>query len=153
MAILSYQVDYNHLPIPETVSHDTDLTLRSRGLLLPALLGREASPLNPKAIKFFDGPFDSDSGNGLWQTGGEWILRDRWGEPYYIVFDANGDGKIANPEFTTDSSRSEEAEKRSNSLLPPTFSDAVIIYSSGPDRDPKTWKDNIGSWHPELERD
>lgn len=153
MAILSYQVDYNHLPIPEPVSHETDITIRSSGPLLTALLGRKATKLNTKSIKFYDGPFDSDSKYGLWQNGDEWILRDRWGEPYYIVFDANGDGKIANPEFTTDPPGSKEAEKRSNSPLTQTFSDEVIIYSSGPDRDPKTWQDNIGSWHPELERD
>lgn len=133
MAILSYQIDYNHLPAPTPVSHSSDMTIRSSGLLMSALLGKEASALNPRVIKFFDGPFDSDSKYGLWQDGNEWVLRDRWGESYYIVLDTNNDGKLANPD--------PDAAKTAPEIL-----ESVLIYSSGPDRDPKTWQDNICSW-------
>jgi len=146
MAILSYQVEYNHLPITEPFSHNDDVANRSRGPLLPALLGREASPLNPRGIKFFEGPFDSDSKHGLWRDGSEWVLRDRWGEPYFIIFDTNGDNKIANPAFTTDQSGSKDAEKSTSSPPPQKLSETVLIYSSGLDRDPKTWQDNVCSW-------
>lgn len=132
-AILSYQVEYDHLPIPQPVSTANDVTTRSSGPLLLALLGGEASPLNPKSIKFYEGPFDSNSKHGLWQDDSEWVLRDRWGESYYIVLDTNNDGKIANPD--------PDAAKTAPEIL-----ESVLIYSSGPDRDPKTWQDNICSW-------
>lgn len=146
IAIHSYEVEYNRLPVPESKSHDADLSIRSRGPILTALLGKEASELNPRPIKFFDGPFDSDRKFGLWQDGGEWILRDRWRELYYLVLDTNEDREISNPEFGADQSDPKYAEKCK--LNPPlaTIQSSVLIYSSGPDRDPKTWHDNICSW-------
>jgi hypothetical protein len=133
MAILSYQVDYNHFPIPESASRSTDAAIRSSGPLLPALVGKEATALNPRFIKFYDGPFDSDSEYGLWHDGNEWVLRDRWGEAYYLMLDTNDDNKIANP----DPAAAQTA---------PEISESVLIYSAGPDRDPKTWQDNVCSW-------
>jgi hypothetical protein len=133
LAILNYQVEYDHFPIPEPVSHSSDMTIRSRGPLLPAVLGRKAGSLNPRFIRFYDGPFDSDSKYGLWQDDDEWVLRDRWRETYCLILDTNKDGKITNPD--------PDAAKAAPEIL-----ESVIIFSSGPDRDPKTWQDNICSW-------
>jgi len=74
-----------------------------------------------------------DHKNGLWQDGEEWVLSDLWGEPYYIVLDTNEDNMIANPNL---------GAAKSLSQIPAR----IIIYSSGKDRDPKTWHDNICSW-------
>ena len=63
----------------------------------------------------------------------EIVYQDRWGEPYYIVLDTNKDGVIGNPEVKDE-------------LLSEILPHRVLIYSSGPDRDPKTWKDNVCSW-------
>ena len=132
MAVTSYDAEYNRFPIPKPDSSDLDVSFRSRGPMLTALLGIEDTPLNPKRIKFIELPIAQDRKFGLWQDGEEWVLSDRWGEPFYIVFDTNKDGKIANPESGADTP----------AMLPLGF----IIYSSGPDRDPKTWQDNICSW-------
>lgn len=133
LAIHSYEIEYNRLPILGANSHHTDIAIRSKGPILPALLGKDATALNTRPIRFFDGPFDSDQKFGLWKDGSEWVLRDRWGELYYLVLDTNEDNVIANPD--------PDAAK---SL--PQIPTRVLIYSSGPDRDPKTWSDNICSW-------
>ncbi len=145
-AIDSYELEYNRIPVPEPHSHSADITIRSRGPILIALLGKEVSELNPRPSRFFDGPFDSDRKFGLWQDSGEWLLRDRWSELYYLVLDTNEDKQITNPEFGADQSDPKYAEKCRNSPPPQTLPVKVLIYSSGKDRDPKTWHDNICSW-------
>jgi len=125
VVITSYETEHQHFPISESARNSPDVTIRTRGPFLTALMGNEATPLNPKGIKFLDLPPTRGRKYGLWQDGTEWVLSDRWGEPLYIVFDTNKDGKIANPESGADTP----------AMLPLGF----IIYSSGPDRDPKTW--------------
>ncbi|MBE2287165.1 MAG: hypothetical protein IAE77_27165 [Prosthecobacter sp.] len=147
LAIHSYEIEYNRLPILGATSHHTDIAIRTQGPILPALLGKEASELNPRSIRFFDSPFDSDRRFGLWKDDNEWALRDRWGELYYLILDTNEAKKITNPEFGADQSNPKYAEKCRQTPPPPTLPAEVIIYSSGPDRDPKTWEDNICSWH------
>ena len=130
--ITAFEIDSAHFPIPKSDWHGPDVSLRTRGPIVPALLGQDAT-LNPKDIKFIDFPNAVAHKNGLWQDGAEWVLSDLWGEPYYIVLDTNGDGKIDNPEVGSEH-------------LPAMLPLEIIIYSSGPDRDPKTWKDNVCSW-------
>lgn len=60
-------------------------------------------------------------------------LVDSWGEPYHLILDLDEDGKVPNP----------ESDATPSSL---TLPKSIAIYSSGPDRDPKTWNDNICSW-------
>lgn len=133
IGITAFEMDSAHFPIPKSDWHGPDVSLRTRGPIVPALLGQDRA-LNPKDVKFIDFPNAVDHKNGLWQDGAEWVLSDRWGEPYYIVLDTNGDGKIANPEFGAEHP-------------PEALPLKVLIYSSGPDRDPKTWKDNVCSWY------
>jgi hypothetical protein len=102
--------------------------------------------LNPKTIKFIDLPQAKDHKAGLWQDGPEWVLSDSWGEPYYIIFDTSKDGKITNLEFGADQTDPTYAEKCKLNPPPATIQSSVLIYSSGKDRDPKTWHDNICSW-------
>lgn len=146
IAIAAYEVEYNRLPSPEPGPHGQDISVRSQGPILTALLGKEASKLNPRPIRFFDGPFDSDRKFALSKDGNEWVLRDRWGELYYLILDTNEDKQITNPEFGADQSDPKYAEKCRNSPPSQILPAEVIIYSSGPDRDPKTWHDNICSW-------
>ena len=133
VGISAFEIDSAHFPIPESDWHDPDVSLRSRGLIVPALLGQDGT-LNPKDIKFIDFPNAVAHKNGLWQDGAEWVLSDRWGEPFYIVLDTNGNGVTGNPEVK---------EEHLSEILP----QRVLIYSSGPDRDPKTWEDNVCSWY------
>jgi hypothetical protein len=143
--ITAFEMDSAHFPIPKSDWHGPDVSLRTRGPLVSALLGQDAT-LNPKDVKFIDFPAAKDRKSGLWQDGAEWVLSDLWGEPYYIALDTNKDGVIGNPEFGADQSDAEYA-KQCRMLPPPaTLPQKVLIYSSGPDRDPKTWKDNLCSW-------
>jgi hypothetical protein len=146
VAISSYQVDYNRFPIPESDASRLDISIRSRGPILPALMGKESTALNPRNIKFIDLPKAQDRKFGLWQDGSEWVLSDLWGEPYYIVFDTNKDGKIANPEYGADQSDAQYAKLCRVNPPPATLPLSVLVYSSGSDRDPKTWHDNICNW-------
>ena len=136
IALDMYKLDYNRFPLPSTSATNLDFSFRSRGAMLTSLLGEDTGGLNPKKTKYIYLPQARNHKNGLWQDGAEWVLSDRWGEPYYIVLDTNGDGKISNLEFG--------AEHQ-----PATLPLKVLIYSSGPDRDPKTWKDNVCSWQPQ----
>lgn len=133
VAITSYETDYGHFPIPESDWHGPDVSIRTRGPMLTALSGSNTT-LNPREIKFIDFPAAKNRKDGLWQDGAEWVLSDLWGEPYYIVLDTNKDDWVANPEPAT-------------KYIPVMLPVNIIIYSSGPDRDPKTWQDNVCSWH------
>ncbi|MFC5457138.1 hypothetical protein [Prosthecobacter fluviatilis] len=147
-AITAYEIDSAHFPVPESDWHGPDVSLRTRGLILPILLGRkEAKALNPKEIKFIDLPMARDHKNGLWQEGNEWVLSDPWGEPYYLILDTNDDLEIANPEFGARASDPKQAEFDLKHPQPKMLPLTTAIYSSGPDRDSKTWQDNVCSWH------
>jgi hypothetical protein len=146
IAITAYEVDSNRFPILKPDSPGLDVSVRSRGLMLPILSGQKDAVLNPKTIKFIDLPQAKGRKDGLWQEGTEWVLSDSWGESYYIVFDTSKDGKITNPEFGADQTDPTYAEKRKLNPPPATIPSSVLIYSSGKDRDPKTWNDNICSW-------
>ncbi len=135
IALEVYKADYNHFPLPASSAPNLDLSLRSRGPILPALLGEETGGLNPKKIKYMDLPMARNRKFGLWQDDAEWVLSDLWGEPFYIILDTNKDDMVANPEVGSEH-------------LPAMLPVEVIIYSSGPDRDPKTWRDNVCSWRP-----
>lgn len=143
-SLLSYKTEYHHFPLSDTSASKSDLALRSRGPLLEALIN-DADGLNSKKIKFINLPMANDSKDGLWKDDAEWVLSDRWGEPFYIVLDTNGDGKIANPEYGADRSDPEYA-KLETYPPPAELPLGVIVYSAGKDRDPKTWRDNICTW-------
>ncbi|MCB1278837.1 hypothetical protein [Prosthecobacter sp.] len=152
MAIISFQVDWNRYPILTSALSGEDISMRSRGPMLPMLIGDETKPLiplpssSPKDIRYIDLPKAHDHKFGTWQDGGEWVLSDPWGEPYFIVLDTNNDNQVANPEFGADQSHPDYAKRCQANPPPQTLSLEVIIYSAGPDRDPKTWHDNICSW-------
>ncbi len=133
IALDAYKLDYNRFPLPATSATNLDLSLRSRGPMLTSLLGEETGGFNPKQIKYIMLPMAKNRKDGLWQDGAEWVLSDRWGEPYYILLDTNKDGVIGDPEVK---------EEHLSTIL----QQRVLIYSSGPDRDPKTWEDNVCSW-------
>lgn len=130
--IIAFEIDSAHFPIPKPDWQGPDVSLRTRGPIVPALLGQDAT-LNPKDVKFIDVPNAVAHKNGLWQDGAEWVISDLWGEPYHVVLDTNKDGVIGDPEVK---------EEHLSTIL----QQRVLIYSSGPDRDPKTWEDNVCSW-------
>ena len=154
-AILEYQVDFNRYPIPSSVLSTLsgkDISMRSRGEMLPMLIGNENAPqgvrMNPKDVIYIRLPKARNRMSGTWQDGDEWVLSDPWGEPYYIVLNPRDDHQTANPEFDADQSDPEYAKLCRASPPPATLPLEILVYSSGPDRDPKTWQDNICSWRP-----
>lgn len=123
-----FKTEYGAFPM-KALMPAQDVELRSQGDIIAALTN-EDDQLNPRQIKFLDLDPAKEKKNGAYQENGQWVLVDPWGEMYYILLDGDKDGHVANPEGTT----------------PEKFERPMIIYSSGPDRDPRTWKDNICSW-------
>ncbi|WP_395736349.1 hypothetical protein [Prosthecobacter sp.] len=146
-AIQMHEVEWNRLPIPQDARRDQDLIVRTRDPFLTMLIGKEGAPSNSlHGLKLLEPPPAKNRQFGLWRDGTERVLSDPWGEPYYIVLDANVDSMVANPEFGADQSNYAYAAKCKANPSPATLPFNALIYSSGPDRDPKTWQDNICSW-------
>lgn len=141
VAIGYFRTEYNAFPI-SSKSEDKDVILRSSGLPLAALMGNDKS-LNPREIKFVDLPFARPGRFGLIQEANEWRLVDRWGEMFYILLDTNYDNRLANPAQQVPSKWFPWVK---GPPLPAVLNASSAIYSSGPDRDPTTWRDNITSW-------
>lgn len=142
VAMNLFKTAYDRYPVPPSETQ----FLRTEGVLLQSLLGQDKES-NPRAIKFIDLPIALDGKHGL--TGlkekdqpisSTTTLTDLWGEMYYLLIDADGDNRIPNPE------RRPEAIFKHRASALEFLSSSIIIFSSGPDRDPKTWDDNIGSW-------
>jgi hypothetical protein len=146
-ALEAYKAEYGHWPSIPAARADEDAHCRSIGVLIECLLGEEDIQ-NPRKIRFIDFPLaKNDSSFGLvlgyaaTATNPEPVkLLDLWGEPYFIILDTNNDGEIANPEA------GRQTGWFNKLVAPATLQLPAIIYSSGPDRDPKTWHDNLCSW-------
>ncbi|TDU72765.1 hypothetical protein EI77_01230 [Prosthecobacter fusiformis] len=135
VALGHYRTEYGAFPTLVPGS-SKDVQTRSSGDLIVALLG-EDEKTNPRLIKFLAVPVAKNGKKGLLTVGTERQLTDAWGERYHILLDADLDNHIANPEAKPGNV---------STKIPPTIAASVIIYSSGPDRDPNTWEDNICSW-------
>lgn len=145
IAISIYEGEYQKFPIAAANKTD-DIHLRSRGQLVTEIVLLEGAKLNLKQIKFIEPRLAKNRKNGLWQDDADWVISDAWGEPYHIILDTNEDNMITNPEFGADQSDPKYAKKCRLTPPSPTLPSEVLVYSSGPDRDPKTWHDNICSW-------
>jgi hypothetical protein len=135
VALGHYRTEYDKFPLSGPTLKK-DVHLRSQGQWVAALMAGDTT-LNLKGIKFLDVTPAKNRENGFYQDNGEWMITDRWGEMYYVIFDVDLDNRIANPE-----ARPGNLSDR----IPEWINSTVVIYSSGPDRDPNTWKDNICSW-------
>lgn len=145
-ALLCYEADFHSFPIQENGKSAEDAVTRSRGILLQVLQGENISMLNPSEVKYSEFPTAKEHQLGLWQEGTERVLSDPWGEPFYIILDTNKDDQVPNPEFGASTSDPKQAEFDRKYPPPEKLPLTMAIYSAGPDRDPKTWKDNVCSW-------
>lgn len=67
-------------------------------------------------------------------------LLDVWGESYHVIVDTNFDGQVSNPVAN-------RKQGWFSSYVPPaTLPTRSAVFSSGPDKNPSTWDDNICSW-------
>ena len=145
-ALLSYETDFHSFPIQDNGKSTEDTETRSREILLQVLLGKNISMLNPREVRYAEFPTAQEHKRGLWQDGTEWVLSDHWGEPFYIILDTNMDDQVPNPEFGVSNSDPKQTEFNQKYPPPKMLPMTMAIFSSGPDRDPKTWNDNICSW-------
>ena len=130
-----FHTEYQRFPMPArmAVPTDRDADLRSWAISVPALTGADKS-LNPREIRFWDDrPFRV-------RTGTEVSLTDPWGEPFHLTLDSDQSGKIDNP--AADASPAWLAQHPQ----PPRLRRPVAVFSSGPDRNPDTWQDNVAGW-------
>lgn len=133
-----FRREYDRFPVLGS-SQTLDLELRSDGAFVAALLWRSETR-NPKNQPFYQPSLAKNSMNGLQDLSGgtsddpqDLSVLDAFGERYYILLDLDGDGRLLDP----------QSRGTDNPIYLKT---AIAIYSSGPDRDPKTWEDNITSW-------
>lgn len=127
---------------------EEDTAIRTRGVWLSRVLNLpksgEADEKHLMPLGFIK--------EGLVRDRDEWVLVDFWGEPYYMIFDTNKDKKIINPQHEAAKIRPDRVRQDNRAPLPPilgvsrTLINPWFIYSSGPDRDPQTWDDNVIAW-------
>lgn len=142
LALSNFKTEYDALP----VIPDESQILRTEGTLVVSLLGAKTA-VNPRGVKFIDFPIAYNRKSGLINhdfevksTLTEIALVDQWGERYYLLLESTGDGRIPNPE------RLPGASGNALQHAPEFISASSLIFSSGPDKDPKTWDDNYCSW-------
>ncbi len=142
VAIKGYQTEYNRYPV-ETFQSDSEIRTEEGNTLIPILLGSDnQTTMNGRDITFIDLPMAKNGRGGLvGQSADNYYLVDEWGNPFFVIMDSNGDGKIRNPDTSND-------EPTISSGASTDLPNGVAIYSSGPDGAKKTApsKDDITSW-------
>ncbi len=141
VAFSHYRVEYDSWPEIEALKNSESKPVPIRGKLLQALLG-EVSELNPKGISFVRFRQAAQGVSGLAFEGDTIALHDAWGNCYWLMVDSNHDNRIPNPELFSDAITDPRIKLRAPKLI----SASVCLFSSGPDKDPKTWLDNACSW-------
>jgi hypothetical protein len=132
-ALAHFHLEYGKWPIESS----SDALTTTEGLLLLSLLAQDHAT-NLRGIKFIDLQPVQKGRPGL--TGDPPTLVDSWGQPYHIILDTNNDGQVPNPEATADPDWKVKVHATD------TLKARAAIYSSGPDRNPNTWEDNITNW-------
>jgi hypothetical protein len=139
ISIKDYQVEYNRLPTDD-FQGGGEKPLACSGALLKSLLRFGDASLNPRGIGFIEAKRAGTRRSGITGPPESPTFVDRWGQPYQIVLDLNGDGKIPNP------ARGTRVSKNGDEMEPDVLELEVIAFSSGPDGNPNTWEDNAKSW-------
>lgn len=144
-SIDSYQADYNRFPLEPRSAGDEDLPeLLTDGSnhLVDALLGvppAEGSPdLNPLRTQYAEFKPAQGNRNGIVGTDVPRRFHDRWGQPFHIVLDTNGDNQVKNPDLASTDPKISQGK-------PEYLATRVAVYSVGQDHIPHS-KDDIASW-------
>jgi prepilin-type N-terminal cleavage/methylation domain-containing protein len=135
--IRDYEVDYNRLPITGNVGEQV-IELTSGSSLLAVLLGSNEGKLNPQRIRYIEPQQGKSGAGGLVGDEGGYALMDPWGMPFQVVIDADGDGRIANPD-------QQNSDSKTAADAPATLLTKAIVYSFGADKIAFT-KDDVRSW-------
>lgn len=143
IAITSFQIECGHFPGQSEQSQASDTRLLSTGPLIDCLLGQNTA-WNRKEIKFVDLMTARDGKFGYVPAEGSNPCRlvDLWGNPYVILLDTNGDGKVQNPDIRN----ADPAIAHSETSPAPEFLPVEIaIHSFGKDGIEGT-ADDVVSW-------
>ena len=98
-AIANYRLEYQRLPY----GGDQDRELNTEDDdIMSILAGVEGHPINPRVKVFYQGKRAKDARGGepvggIHGEGDNLKMADPWGQPYYIIIDANYDHKVQNP--------------------------------------------------------
>lgn len=137
----NYQVEYGQWPEDPALALSEIMPAKARGPLLMQLLGD-----NPRSVKFFDDTLAPRGQPGLvMEIPGNRqsaALHDPWGNCLYVVVDAEGGSRVANPEQLADAVPDLQSLERPPEFLPRK----ILLFSAGPDGYSNTWSDNIRSW-------
>ena len=128
-AISIYRLEYGKLPYDG--QQDVELNTEDDDII-SILAGVEAHPLNTRGHPFYEGKRAKDASGGepvggIHGEGDNLKMADPWGQPYYMIIDANYDNEVKNPV--------------SGGVLRQT----IIVWSKGKPRkegvpnDPKDW--------------
>jgi len=96
-ALKQFRYDYGRFPTqPERA--DKDQKIQSAQWLMAILLGGdEGAKWNPKQMRFYERKSVKEGLNGLDYRDDGVVLVDPWGNPYVVVLDNSGDGKVTGP--------------------------------------------------------
>jgi type II secretory pathway pseudopilin PulG len=128
-----YYAEYQKYPAPnEEAAAEVD-PLRTDDVLTGILLGTDIAR-NPKKINFLPDlkPVERGHGFGLLTEDNATSIVDPWGEPFYVLMDTDYSTTIENPNADSMISKLHQG---------------ILVYSAGPDHNPATWADNVGSWN------
>lgn len=137
----NYQVEYGKWPQDPALALSEIAPAKARGSLLMQLLGD-----NPRGVPFLDDGLAQPGQPGLvMEVPGDRqsaALHDPWGGYLYVVVDAEGGSRVANPEQLADAIPDLKSLERPPEFIPRK----IAVFSAGPDGAPDTWSDNIRSW-------
>ena len=98
-AISNYQLEYGRFPY----GGDQDVVLNTQDDDIMSILSSgEVHPLNTRGKTFHDGKLAKDGRDGVpvggvYGSGDSIRMADPWGQPYYMIIDANYDNEVKNP--------------------------------------------------------
>ena len=133
-AISTYYLEYGRFPY----GGEQDVELNTEDdEIMSILAGVEGNPLNRREKVFYQGKRAKDARDGIpvggiYGEGDTLGMADPWGQPYYMIIDANYDNKVQNP----DPSGSGEIELRQT----------VVVWSKGKPRE-KGAENDARDWH------
>lgn len=143
VALFNFHVDYQRFPGQPDKARPADLRIESTGAFLDCLINQNTE-WNPQKIVYIDVPKARDGKGGYIPAEGSNPSRlvDRWGSPYVILLDTNGDKTVENPDVKNSDP---QILLHVGEPPPPTLATEVAAFSLGIDKVAGTG-DDIVSW-------
>lgn len=143
--ISNYQLDYNRFPLEARTVGDEDmpeLPTDGSNPIVDTLLGvpppAGGLDLNPTRTKYAEFKPAQGDRNGIVGTDTPRRFHDRWGQPFRILLDTNGDNQVKNPDLASSDPKISQGK-------PEYLPMQVAVYSVGQDRMPHS-RDDVASW-------